>query len=176
MPNLNLFRPADAKETIAAYESAFKTKKPTAIVLSRQDLPVLAETSSEAAKGGYVVYGEENTDAILLSTGSEVSLCIAAAKKLFEEGVKVRVVSLPSFNKFFEQSKEYREKVLPKGIKNRMAVEAASSLSWGGLVGLDGEYLCIDCFGESGKPEDLKIKFSMTEEEICKRVKKMVRE
>lgn len=171
MPNLNVFRPADRRETVAGYLTALSSGNPTCIVCSRQDLVQLDKSGKDALKGGYVVYGEGKSDVILIASGSEVSLCIQSAKVLESEGVKVRVVSMPCIELFEQQSKSYKNKVLPKSIKRRVAVEAGVTMPWYKYVGLNGRVIGIDTFGESGKPEVLMQKFGFTVENVVKTVK-----
>src|SRR5699024_548936 len=120
MPNFHVFRPADATETAAAWYSALASETtPTALVLTRQNLPQLAGSSKEALKGAYVLEdsAKETPDAIIIATGSEVSLAVEAKARLAEEGIDVRVVSMPCMDVFEEQSEEYKEKVLPKSVR-----------------------------------------------------------
>lgn len=168
MPNLNVFRPADRRETVAAYVTAITSGKPTCIVCSRQDLVQLDKSGKEALKGGYVVYGEGNPDVILIGAGSEVGLCMDAAKVLESEGIKVRVVSMPCIELFEQQSEEYKNSVLPKAVKSRVAVEAGVTMPWYKFVGLDGKVIGLDSFGESGKPDVLMKKFGFTVENVVK--------
>ncbi len=150
IPNLSVIRPADANETSVAWKTALEQQhKPTAIILSRQDLPVL-EINANAAKGGYIAKDCQGTpDAILIATGSEVSLALEAQKALLEQGKKARVVSLPSWDIFATQSPEYRQSVLPNSIRARVAIEAGSSLGWERFVGLDGSMVTLDRYGAS---------------------------
>jgi transketolase len=150
IPNLSVIRPADANETSVAWKIALEQQhQPTAIILSRQDLPVL-EINANAAKGGYVVKDSEGTpDVILIATGSEVSLALEAQKALLKQGKKARVVSLPSWDIYSSQSAEYRESVLPNSIRARVAIEAGASLGWERFVGLDGSTVTLDRYGAS---------------------------
>ena len=178
MPDFNVFRPADATETIAAWYSAVTSKKtPTAIVLTRQNLPQLAGSSKEALKGGYVVVdsSKEKPDAILIASGSEVSLSIEAKEMLAKEGVDVRVVSMPCMDIFERQSDEYKEKVLPKAVRARVAVEALSEFGWGKYVGLDGKTVCLDRFGASAPADVLFKEFGFTVENVVKAVKEVIK-
>ena len=178
MPDFNVFRPADATETIAAWYSAVTSKKtPTAIVLTRQNLPQLAGSSKEALKGGYVVVdsSKEKPDAILIASGSEVSLSIEAKEMLAKEGVDVRVVSMPCMDIFEKQSDEYKEKVLPKTVRARVAVEALSEFGWGKYVGLDGKTVCLDRFGASAPADVLFKEFGFTVENVVKAVKEVIK-
>lgn len=178
MPNFNVFRPADATETIAAWYSAVTSKEtPTALVLTRQNLPQLAGSSKEALKGGYVVAdsSKETPDAIIIASGSEVSLSIEAKEVLAKEGVDVRVVSMPCMDIFEKQSLEYKEKVLPKAVRARVAVEALSEFGWGKYVGLDGKTVCLDRFGASAPADVLFKEFGFTVENVVKAVKEVIK-
>ena len=174
MPNLNVFRPADRRETVAAYVTAITSGKPTCIVCSRQDLVQLDKSGKEALKGGYVVYGEGTPDIILIGAGSEVGLCMESAKVLESEGVKVRVVSMPCIEVFEKQSEEYKNSVLPKSVTRRVAVEAGVTMPWYKFVGLDGKVIGLDSFGESGKPEVLMQKFGFTVDNVVKAAKEIL--
>lgn len=177
MPNFNVFRPADATETIAAWYSAVTSKEtPTALVLTRQNLPQLAGSSKEALKGGYIVAdsSKETPDAIIIASGSEVSLSIEAKEVLAKEGVDVRVVSMPCMDIFEKQSLEYKEKVLPKAVRARVAVEALSEFGWGKYVGLDGKTVCLDKFGASAPAGVLFKEFGFTVDNVVKTVKSVL--
>ena len=177
MPNFNVFRPADATETIAAWYSAVTSKEtPTALVLTRQNLPQLAGSSKEALKGGYVVAdsSKEIPDAILIASGSEVSLSIEAKEVLTKEGIDVRVVSMPCMDIFEKQSDEYKEKVLPGIVRARVAVEALSEFGWGKYIGLDGKTVCLSRFGASAPADVLFKEFGFTVENVVKTVKEVV--
>ena len=178
MPNFNVFRPADATETIAAWYSAVTSKEtPTALVLTRQNLPQLAGSSKEALKGGYVVAdsSKETPDAIIIASGSEVSLSIEVKEVLAKEGVDVRVVSMPCMDIFEKQSLEYKEKVLPKAVRARVAVEALSEFGWGKYVGLDGKTVCLDRFGASAPAGELFKEFGFTVDNVVKTVKEVIK-
>ena len=177
MPNFNVFRPADATETIAAWYSAVTSKEtPTALVLTRQNLPQLAGSSKEALKGGYVVAdsSKETPDAIIIASGSEVSLSIEAKEALAKEGIDVRVVSMPCMDIFEKQPLEYKEKVLPKAVRARVAVEALSEFGWGKYVGLDGKTVCLDRFGASAPAGVLFKEFGFTVDNVVKAVKSVL--
>lgn len=178
MPNFNVFRPADATETIAAWYSAVTSKEtPTALVLTRQNLPQLAGSSKEALKGGYVVAdsSKETPDAIIIASGSEVSLSIEAKEALAKEGIDVRVVSMPCMDIFEKQPLEYKEKVLPKAVRARVAVEALSEFGWGKYVGLDGKTVCLDRFGASAPAGVLFKEFGFTVDNVVKAVKEVIK-
>jgi len=171
IPDTLVFRPADMKETSACYLAALENNMPAVIALSRQNLPQFAETSLQAQKGGYIVKDcDGKPDAILMASGSELKLAMAAEKQLAEAGKKVRVVSMPCTNLFDRQSKEYRESVLPNDVRARFAVEAASSYGWHKYVGLDGDVVCIDHFGASAPANILFDKFGFTVENVVKTV------
>ncbi|MGO4942435.1 transketolase [Ruoffia tabacinasalis] len=174
MPNLNLIRPADVNETFAAWKIAVESSdRPTMLVLSRQNLPVLEGSDTKAEegvrKGGYVISPSEaeTPEGILIATGSEVSLAVAAQAKLKEQGVDVSVVSLPAQNLFDEQSAEYKESVLPKAVRNRMSIEMGATFGWERYIGLDGVALGIDRFGASGKGEEVIEYFGFTSDNIA---------
>lgn len=177
MPNFHVFRPADATETIAAWYSAVTSKKtPTALVLTRQNLPQLGGSSKEALKGAYILEDskKETPDAIIIATGSEVELAVNAKAALSEEGIDVRVVSMPSMDVFEEQSCEYKEKVLPKAVRARVAVEALIDFGWGRYIGLDGAAVTMTGFGASAPAGELFKKFGFTTENVVKAVKSVL--
>ncbi len=173
-PNLITFRPADAKETAYGWAYGLASKLPTALILSRQNLPVLKETSKNALLGGYVVLDHPDYQAILIASGSEVSLALKAAEKLAEEKILVRVVSMPSLEIFQQQSLAYQNEVLPNKMRKRLVIEAGSKLSWGGIVGLDGAYLTIDRFGESAPGDVLFKHFGFDVDNVIKLVKDLL--
>ena len=173
MPNLRVFRPCDATETSAAWLTAASSEKtPTALVLTRQNLAPITGSSREALKGGYVIDDCEGTpEVILIASGSEVELAVKAKAELEAEGTKVRVVSMPCMELFEEQSAEYREVVLPKAVRKRVAIEALSDFGWGKYVGLDGAYVCMKSFGASAPAAKLFEKFGFTVENVVNTVK-----
>ncbi|SKC61498.1 transketolase [Maledivibacter halophilus] len=165
IPNLTVFRPSGPKETAAGWYVALNKKDgPTALVLTRQKLPIFNNTGKEALKGAYILTEEKNEtpDIILMASGSEVELIYEASKVLKEKGIKAKVISMPSWELFEEQSKEYKELILPKDITKRIAVESGSSLGWHKYVGLDGDIISIDHFGASGPGELLFERFGFT--------------
>ena len=175
MPNFTVYRPADATETAAAwYYAATSEKTPTALVLSRQNLPQLEGSGREALKGGYVVAKETKAvpDAIVIASGSEVQIGIEAKKILAEEGVDIRVVSMPSMDVFEQQSQEYKEEILPKNVRARVAVEALSGFGWDKYTGLDGEIISMKSFGASAPGNLLFEHFGITTEAVVAAVKK----
>ena len=152
MPNINVFRPADATETAAAWYSAITSKNtPTVLALSRQNLPQIEGSSKEALKGGYIIAEsiKAKPDAIIIASGSEVSLAVDAKKELMEKGFDIRVVSMPCMDIFEQQSDEYKEKILPQTVEKRLVVEAGSSICWGKYLGFKGKSVTIDTFGAS---------------------------
>lgn len=175
MPNFTVYRPADATETAAAwYYAMTSTDTPTALVLSRQNLPQLEGSCRDALKGGYVIADSEKDtpDAIILATGSEVQLGIAAKEALAKENIDIRVVSMPSMDVFEQQPEEYKARILPKNVRARVAVEALSDFGWGKYVGLDGETVSMKGFGASAPGGILFEHFGITTEAVVKAVKK----
>ena len=173
MPNMTVFRPADSYETAAAwYYSVTNGKTPTSIVLTRQSLPLYKGHEKEALKGGYILKDskKEIPDVILMASGSEVELIYKASEELEDKGIDARVVSIPSFELFDAQDKEYKESVLPNKVRKRVAVEALSSFGWHKYVGLDGEIISLDTFGKSGPADKLFKKFGFTVENVIKTV------
>lgn len=173
LPNFTVFRPADAKETLAAWYYAVTSKTtPTALVLSRQNLPLLEGSQKEALKGGYIIADskKEVPDAILLASGSEVSLCLEAKEELTKEGKDVRVVSMPSMDLFEAQDEAYKNAVLPKECRRRVAVEALSDFGWGRYIGLDGAYVTMKGFGASAPGARLFEEFGFTKENVVNTV------
>ncbi|GKU24862.1 transketolase [Clostridium folliculivorans] len=176
IPNMHVFRPADSKETAAAWLHALKRKDgPTSIVLSRQNLPLYNETSPEALKGAYILKDSEKEvpDMLLMATGSEVELIYEAQSKLKEEGIDARVISIPSLEVFEAQGEEYKEKLMPKAVRKRVAVEAASSFGWHKYVGLDGKVVSIDTFGASAPGDILFKEFGFTVDNVIKTAKEL---
>ncbi|PLS69677.1 MAG: transketolase [Cyanobacteria bacterium M5B4] len=167
-PNLLVYRPADAKETVASYIVAIEERKrPTLMAFTRQGVKNLAGTSVEGAqKGGYIVEDAPNPELILIATGSELSLAVKAAETLRSEGKAVRVVSLPCWERFNEQTAEYKESVLPAACKKRVAVEAGSSFGWHQYTGSEGAIVAIDTFGASAPGPVCYEKFGFTVENI----------
>lgn len=176
MPGFAVYRPCDATETAAAWYYALTNQDtPTALVLSRQNLPQIDGSSKEALKGGYVIAdsAKEIPDAIIMASGSEVSLAVEAKEILEKEGTDVRVVSMPCMDIFEQQSEEYKEAVLPKSCRKRVAVEALSDFGWGRYVGLDGAYVTMHSFGASAPADKLFKKFGITTENVVKAVRSL---
>lgn len=169
MPNFAVYRPCDATETAAAwYYAATNQTTPTALVLTRQNLPQMPGSSKEALKGGYVISEAQKAeyDGIIIASGSEVELAVNAQAELLKDGIDVRVVSMPCMDLFEQQSDEYKESVLPKSIRKRVAVEALSEFGWGKYVGLDGAVVAMKSFGASAPAKVLFEKFGFTTENV----------
>ena len=176
MPNFVMFRPADARETAAGWYTALtRMTGPTGLALTRQTLPLLEGSGKEALKGGYVIKKEkDNLDMILIGTGSEVQLVYEASRILEEKGIGVRVVSMPSWDLFEEQSDEYREEILPSHIVKRLAVEAGSPLGWHKYVGINGKVISMESFGASGPGNQLFEKFGFTVENVVEKALELI--
>ena len=178
IPNVNVFRPADATETAAGWYLAVTSQKtPTALVLTRQNLPQLAGSSKDALKGAYIIADASKAvpDAIIMASGSEVELAVNAKAELAKDGIDVRVVSMPCLELFEQQDEAYKEQVLPKTVRARVAVEAASDFGWGKYVGLDGATVSMKSFGASAPAGTLFKKFGFTTENVVETVKKVVK-
>ena len=178
IPNLNVFRPADYTETAAAWASAIGSEAtPTAIVLTRQNLPQLEGSSKEAFKGGYILAeatNKDKIDLIIMASGSEVELALGAKEELEKEGKSVRVVSVPCMDVFEAQSPEYIEEVLPSAVRTRLAVEAANPMPWYKYVGLDGDVVAMDTFGASAPAKVLFDHFGFTVANVVEKAKALV--
>lgn len=177
MPNFTVVRPADATECYAAwYYAITSSNTPTALVLTRQNLPQLAGSSKDALRGGYIISNskKEIPDALIMASGSEVELAINAQTELFGEGVDVRVVSMPSMELFEQQTEEYKNSILPKNVRARVAVEAGSDFGWGKYVGLDGTTVTMKSFGASAPAAQLFDKFGFTTQNVVSAVKSVL--
>jgi transketolase len=169
---MKVYRPADGKETAAAWVSALSGNEPTVLVLTRQALPQYENSGKIALKGGYVLEDCEGTpDVLLIATGSEVELCVKAKAALAEEGVKARVVSMPCFEEFEKQSDEYKESVLPSDLKARVCVEAGCPYSWYKYAGDNGEIIAMRSFGASAPAGVLFPHFGFTVENVVEKAK-----
>lgn len=179
IPNLNVFRPADYTETAAAWASAIGSEAtPTAIVLTRQNLPQLEGSSKEAFKGGYILAeatNKDKIDLIIMASGSEVELALGAKEELEKEGKSVRVVSVPCMDIFETQSPEYVEEVLPSAVRTRLAVEAASPMPWYKYIGLDGDVVAMNSFGASAPAKVLFDHFGFTVANVVDKAKALVK-
>ncbi|WP_251405803.1 transketolase [Heyndrickxia ginsengihumi] len=182
MPGLSLIRPADANETQAAWRLAIEAlDKPTLLVLTRQALPTLENTKEIAyegvKKGAYIIKNgeKENPDALILATGSEVHLAVKAQEELSKKSIDVRIVSMPSWDRFEEQDEAYKENILPANVKKRLAIEMGSPFGWDRYVGEEGKILGINTFGASGKGEKLIEEYGFTVENVVKLVEDLVK-
>ncbi|HEX5717079.1 MAG TPA: transketolase C-terminal domain-containing protein, partial [Thermoanaerobaculia bacterium] len=179
IPGLRVMRPADANETAEAWRAALEHRNgPTALALTRQNLPILAETAERAregvAKGAYILLDAEDPQVILIATGSEVWVTLEAGKALQGKGVRARVVSMPCWELFDDQPQEYRDQVLPPAVRKRLAVEAGIPLGWHKYVGIEGEIHGIVRFGASAPYKDLAREFGYTPEKVVERVEGML--
>jgi transketolase len=181
VPNMMVIRPADANETTEAWKVALRNRHgPTALIFTRQGLPVLDREVYPAAenlhKGAYVLWQAKSgtPDLVLIGTGSEVHIVLEAGKKLAGEGVNVRVVAMPSWELFDQQPAEYRESVLPSAVRARVAVEAGIKLGWERYVGLDGAIIGMETFGASAPGPVLYEKFGITAEKVVEQGKALL--
>jgi transketolase len=178
MPNLTVLRPADANETAACWRLALERSGPTALVLSRQGLPVIDDVQrvrNGVARGAYVLAGEDVTpDVVLIATGSEVALALAARELLAERGLRARVVSMPGREIFEEQPQSYRDVVLPPAISTRVVIEMASSFGWRAYAGDRGEIIALDHFGASAPGKVLQEQFGFTPEHVAERAQALI--
>ena len=173
IPNMKVYRPADGKETAAAWISALTGTAPTALVLTRQNLPQYENSGLSALKGGYVLEDCAGTpDVLLIASGSEVEQCVGAKAKLAEEGIKARVISMPCFEEFEKQTEAYKESVIPSAVKARVCVEAGSPYSWYKYAGDKGEIIGMSTFGASGPAPQLFKLFGFTVENVVEKAKK----
>lgn len=174
IPEFIFIRPNDANETLEAFKVAMESKRPVGLALSRQNCQTLDRNvygkASGLKKGGYVLISDENPEFIIMATGSEVDIAIDAYNKLKAQGKPGRVVSMPCHRLFMEQSAEYRESVLPKAVKNRVAVEAACEMSWERFIGDEGKFVGMNSYGASAPAEQLYEKFGITSDNVVKAV------
>ena len=178
-PGIDTIRPGDANETAMAWKVAVKSgNHPTALILSRQALPTLDRTKYASAegleKGAYVLASAENPEVILIGTGSEVGLAVAAYEKLTEQGIAARVVSMPSWFRYEQQSDAYKESVLPKAVKARVSIEMASEIGWDRYVGLEGKAISMATFGASAPLAKLQDKFGFTVDKVVETAKSVM--
>lgn len=176
---MNVIRPADGNETRVAWEVALESEQtPTSLVLTRQNLPTLdvdkQTVENGVRKGAYIVFEtEQQLEYLLLASGSEVNLAVEAAKELEQQGKGVRVISMPNWYAFEQQSSEYKESILPSDVTKRIAIEMASPLGWHKYVGIEGKVIGINSFGASA-PGDLVVeKYGFTKENILKQVRSL---
>ena len=176
MPNFDVYRPADANETIGAYKAVLELRKPAAIVLGRNKVTIDENTSSsDVIKGAYIVRKEKkDLEAVIISSGEEVELAIKVYDALLEKGYSVRVVSMPSMSRFEKNEESYKREILPASVKT-FVIEASSSLSWYKYVKNDDYLFTIDTFGASGKREDILRKYGFTVNKITKDIEKLLK-
>ncbi|MBQ9342853.1 MAG: transketolase [Clostridia bacterium] len=175
IPDLNVIRPADGKETTAAWLTALTSGLPTCLVLTRQGLPQYDHCGCKAFKGGYVLSDCEGTpDVLLMASGSEVEQCMQAKDVLAKEGIAARVISMPCMEIFNRQDAEYKEQVMPASVRARVAVEAGATMPWYRYVGLDGEVIGIDHFGASAPAAILFKKYGFTTENVVATAKRVL--
>ncbi len=181
MPNMNVIRPADGNETAAAWRLALESSEtPTALVLTRQNLPTIEGTKERAyegvSKGAYVVSKakSDTIHALLLAAGSEVQLALKAQQKLSEENIHVSVISFPSWDRFEQQSREYKRSILPSDVKIRLAIEMGSPLGWHRYTGDEGEVLAIDQFGASGPASAIMQEYGFTADHVVNKMKQLL--
>jgi transketolase len=182
VPNLIVLRPGDANEAAEAWRVIMQLKhQPAALILTRQALPTLDRTkyasADGVATGAYVLAdtSDGKPEVLLLATGSEVSLCVAAYEHLKTDGVKARVVSMPSWELFEQQSQEYRDSVIPPGVTARVSVEQASTFGWARYTGLDGERIGMKTFGASAPLKELQKKFGFTVDNVVTAAKEQLK-
>ena len=178
IPNMHVIRPGDAVEMAAAWKLAIEsTENPTALILTRQNVETMENSSVEGvSKGAYVIGKEENhLDAIIIASGSEVNLAMKAKKVLLEKGIDVRVVSMPCQEIFDQQDEQYKEAVLPNAMRKRLSVEMASSFGWHKYVGLDGITMSIDEFGKSAPAQDVIQSYGFTVDGVVENIKKLLK-
>lgn len=178
IPNMHVIRPGDAVEMAAAWKLAIEsTENPTALILTRQNVETMENSSVEGvSKGAYVIGKEENhLDAIIIASGSEVNLAMKAKKVLLEKGIDVRVVSMPCQEFFDQQDEQYKEAVLPNAMRKRLSVEMASSFGWHKYVGLDGITMSINEFGKSAPAQDVIQSYGFTVDGVVENIKKLLK-
>ena len=175
-PDLLVLRPADGKETTAAWLTALTCGLPTALVLTRQNLPQYENSGCEAMKGGYILADseKETPDVLLMASGSEVEQIMGAKEELKKDGIDARVISMPCMKLFLQQSKEYQESVIPSSVRARVAMEAGTTMPWYRFVGLDGIVLGIDHYGASAPAGILFKEFGFTVENVVKAAKEVL--
>ena len=176
VPGMIVYRPADSKEVAAGWIVAMTENHPVCLVLTRQDLPLYDKSGLDALKGGYILSDSEKAipDVLLMASGSEVEPCVEAQKLLKEQGIDARVISMPSFELFERQSDEYKESVMPKAVRARVAVEAAATFGWHKYVGLDGAVIGLDHFGASAPYKFLFKEYGFTAENVAETAKKVI--
>jgi transketolase len=181
IPGLNVWRPCDTMETAVAWKSSILNRKePTALILTRQSLPQYNRTDTQLegiASGGYILHGESSSpDAIIIATGSEVKLAMNAALKAAEEGIEIRVVSMPCLDIFEKQSSDYQHSVLPESIDKVMVIEASIASSWQGYAGKNGVVIGMNSFGMSAPASELFEHFGFSDENVYQKLMEMIKQ
>lgn len=175
IPNLDVYRPADANEVLGCYKNIFETRKPSVIILGRNKVPLQENTKvNDIKNGAYIVKDSKNMDGILIATGGELDLALQVSDSLLEKGIDLRVVSMPSIEVFKRTSKKYQNEVLPK-IKNTFVIEPLSSYSWDQFVEDRNHLFTIDCFGVSGNYNDVMKKYNFTKEYIENKIEELLK-
>jgi transketolase len=178
MPNMEVWRPCDGVETALAWQAAIERRDgPTSLILSRQSLPRQARSAEQTAnirRGAYVLYGDENPQAIIMATGSEVALAMDAARELQNDGIRIRVVSMPCLSLFANQEADYHDAVLPPEVTCRVSVEAGVGAGWYSLVGSQGSVISMDSYGESAPASQLFEKYGFTAERITSTIRELL--
>jgi len=178
IPNMTLWRPCDTVESLVAWKTAIEAKRPASLILSRQGVPYISRQQKQIdaiARGAYVLFeSESELQVIIIATGTEVGIALEAAQQLAEKNIGVRLVSMPSAETFGMQSDDYREQVLPRAVRARLAVEAGTSDYWRKFVGIDGEVIGVDEFGASAPGPELMKYFGFTVENIVQRAENLI--
>jgi transketolase len=173
IPNLTVFRPADANETAVGWKVAMKSNSsPTALILSRQNLPVLNTDGKRGRpeRGAYILEDADGTpDIVLIASGSEVHLAVEARKILLEKGIQARVVSMPSWELFEKDTEDYRKRILPPALKKRLVIEAGIAMGWQKYAGDEGDVISIESFGASGPDKEVLRHFGFFVENVVNR-------
>jgi transketolase len=179
IPHMTLWRPCDGVETAVSWVSAISTQAPSLLILTRQGLPPqerTAQQKADVARGGYVLIDCQGVpQCIVIATGSEVGIAAEAVKAANGQGMRVRLVSMPCTEVFDAQDEPYRENVLPKAVRARVAVEAGATLGWWKYVGSDGRVIGIDQFGASGKASDLFPHFGFTADNVGRHIRELIK-
>jgi transketolase len=171
IPNLDVVRPADANEVVAAWREIVLKKRPVGILLSRQNLPVIDRSkfasASQVSRGAYALNNQSNPDVILIATGSEVSIALSAAELLAKDGISARVVSAPCLEWFSSQERDYRDSVLPPAVRARVSIEAGIAQGWREWIGDCGVAVSLEHFGASASASKLFSEFGFTPEKVA---------
>ena len=177
---MSVWRPADVTETALSWKSSLdKLSGPSSLILTRQTLPELKRSKNQIEsiqKGGYVIHDcGKKIDAVIISSGSELHICIEAAENLYKKGISVRVISMPCMEQFMIQPKSYRDKILPPKIENVLAVEAGIGVCWDKFIGKRGSKIIMESFGLSAPGQEALTYFGFTKNNIIKSIKKLIK-